>query len=258
MSRRYAPIRWIEPQVDRLDRAVQAYNDAIEEAQERYKGTGLAFLLPPKTDVASEIDRIDTASQLNMRVASLQRIMRPGALDIDLAHQMTNYEYHEGIVAKSVVNRWRLQRLHELGGEVRVRNGKYEPANTYTRRLINETYLMPNEQTVAPENVHHLQRMALQYSGGNISALRTYFANYLAEWKHNYKWAPQYDEVKKIINELMEQPVALINKVFYDYDEYGTFDYLYPGIDRTYIEKKAQNILDYWRDMRKKWWADNE
>lgn len=253
---RYAPIRWLQSQVDKLDRAVQVYNDAIDEAQERYKGTGLAFLLPPKTDVAAEIDRIDTSSQLNMRVASLQRITKPGALDIDLAHQMTNYEYHEGVVAKSVVNRWRIQRLKELGGELRVRKGKYEPANTFTRRLINETSLMPNQSDITPESVHNFQKLALQYSGGNVSALATYHINYLSQWRDFYRWTPQYNEVVDIINELMNQPIDIINKVFYDYDYYGTFEYLYPGIDRTHLLRKAQNILGYWRKMREKWWAN--
>lgn len=254
--RKYTPIRWVQSQVDKLDRAVQAYNDAIDEAQERYKGSGLAFLLPPKTDVATEIDRIDTASQLNMRVASLQRITRPGALDVDLGHQMTKYEYHEGVVAKSVVNRWRIQRLKELGGELRIRKGRYQPANTYTRRLINETSLMPNQADITHKSVQYLQKLALQYSGGNVDAIATYFINYLAQWREFYSWTPQYNEVVDIINELMQQPVDIINRVFYDYDYYGTFEYLYPGIDRTQLLRKAQNILGYWRRMRVKWWAN--
>lgn len=253
---RYAPIRWLQSQVDRLDRAVQAYNDAIDEAQERYKGSGLAFLLPPKTDVAAEIDRIDTSSQLNMRVASLQRITKPGALDIDLAHQMTNYEYHEGVVAKSVVNRWRIQRLKGLGGGLRTRKGQYEPANTYTRRLINETSLMPNQTPITRDSVERLQRMAMQYSGGNVQALATYHINYFREWRRYYDWTPQYQEVVDILNELMQQDTQTINNVFYDYDYYGSFDYLYPGIDRQPLQRKAQNILEYWRKMRKKWWAN--
>lgn len=253
-SNRYAPIRWVKSQVDKLDRAVQAYNEAIDDAMKRYAGTGLAFLLPEKADVASEIDMISTSTQLNMRVASLNRITRPGALDIDTTHQMTNYEYKEGVIAKSVVNRWRLQRLRQLGGNVKVVKGKYVPADTYTRRLINETSLMPNQSPVTPENVNHLRTMAFQYSGGNVRAIPTYFINYLREWRAYYSWTPEYEEVRSIIVDLMDQPTQVMNNVFYDYDYYGTFDYLYPGADRTPLLRKSANILSYWREMKRKWW----
>ena len=55
MARRYATIKWTESQVTRLERAVNAYNEAIEKARPRYKG-GLALLLPRTTTVADEID----------------------------------------------------------------------------------------------------------------------------------------------------------------------------------------------------------
>ena len=254
-SRRYAPIRWVKSQVDKLDRAVREYNEAIDEATKRYAGTGLTFLLPQKVDVADEIDAITTSTQLNMRVASLNRITRPGALDINLNHQMTNYEYKEGVIAKSVVNRWRLQRLRELGGEVKVVKGKYVPADTYTRRIVNETSLMPNQTEVSPDNVADLRRMALQYSGGNVAALSTYFINYLRAWQDYYSWVPEYEEVRRIILDLMEQPTQVINSVFYDYDYYGTFDYMYPGADREPMLRKSRNIASYWRDMERKWGA---
>ena len=256
--RRYPRIRWVKSQVDRLDRAVNAYNDAIDEAAARYAGTGLVYLLPEKADMASEIDSISTANQLNMRVASLNRITRSGALDINIDKQMTNYEYKEGVIAKSVVNRWRLQRLRELGGDVKVVKGKYVPADTYTRRLVNETSLMPNHSPVLPENVAHLRSMALQYSGGNVSALSAYFINYLREWREYYSWTPAYDEVREIIMSLMEQPWKVINSVFYDYDYYGTFDYMYPGADRTPLLRKSENIASYWREMQRKWWGNEK
>ena len=252
MARRYATIKWTESQVTRLERAVNAYNEALEKARPRYKG-GLALLLPRTTTVAEEIDRIDTASQLNSRINSLNRIHRPGALDVNVARQMTNYEYHEGVVAKSVVNRWRAQRLKELGGTLRRRDGKYEPADSRTRSIINETNLMPIQYEVSPETVGNIRRQALEYSGGNIQKLRTYYINYVRQWSKYFDWTDEYHAVLDILNALMNSDTNTINNVFYSYDYYGTFDYLYDQYDRTPIAKKAKNVLRYWREQQQKW-----
>lgn len=252
MARRYATIKWTESQVSRLERAVNAYNEAIDRARSRYSG-GLALLLPQQTTVGDEIARIDTASQLNARVNSLNRIHKPGALDVDVAHQMTNYEYHEGVVSKSVVNRWRMSRLKELGGELVRRDGKLVPANAFTRELINETNLMPIQYAVAPDTVERIRTQALEYSGGNIQKLRTYYINYIRQWSRYYDWTDEYHAVLDILNDLMSSDTNTINNVFYSYDYYGTFDYLYEAYDRTPIAKKAKNVLRYWREQKRKW-----
>ena len=252
MARRYATIKWTESQVNRLERAVNAYNEAIEGARSRYSG-GLSLLLPQQTTVADEIDRIDTASQLNARINSLNRIHRPGALDVDVAHQMTNYVYHEGVVAKSVVNRWRMSRLKELGGVLKKVGGKLVPVDSLTREIINETNLMPIQYAVTPETVGRIRSQALEYSGGNIQKLRTYYINYVRQWSKYYDWTDEYGAVLDILNDLMNSDIDTINKVFYSYDYYGTFDYLYEEYDRTPIAKKAKRVLQYWREQKRKW-----
>lgn len=251
-AKRYAAIKWTDAQVQRLERAVNDYNDAIDDAAARYGG-GVSLLLPRKTTVAEEIDRIDTSSQLNARVNSLNRIHRPGALDIDLDRQMTNYEYHEGVVAKSTINRWRMQRIKQLGGELKKRNGKLVPADMRTRQIVNETSLMPYQEEVTAANAQRLMERANELSGGNIVRMRTYYINYIRQWTAYFSWTPEYEKVLDIINSLMKADVGTINNVFYSYDYYGTFDYLYDEGDRTPIARKAKNIYRYWLKQQEKW-----
>ena len=254
---RFQPIRWTKSQVERLERAVNDYNDAIDDATADYAQGGAAFLLPKKTTVAEQIDRIDTASALNVVVNSLNRIHRPGALDIDVEHQMTNYEWHEGKVALAAVNRFRMTRLKALGGRVELAKDRmYRPADSYTRRLIDELSLMPFSPGAeyTREKIATLQTMSVGYSGGNRSKLLDYFNNYLRAWDRMYEGVdPWHQRVRQIVLDVMLQPTEVLHDVMYTYDEYGTFDYLYDKYDRTPIERKAQNVLGYWQSIKSKW-----
>lgn len=253
----YRPIRWTKGQVERLERAVNAYNDAIDAATKAYGPSGVSYLLPQKVELTDEIDSITTASQLNMRVKSLNRINKPGALDIDVEHQMTNYEYHEGIVAKATVNRWRIQRIKAMGGEIRW-NAKRKnwDMSAFTRQLVNESSLMPYGPDVdlTRERVDAMRKRAMGYSGGNRDELVSFYANYRqALTNRYYSFTAEYNEVISILDKLMAADTAIVNDVMYSYDEYGAFDYIYDEYDRTPLKEKALNILSYWRGIKNKY-----
>ena len=227
-----------------------AYNRAINAKRRELGDSYVAMYLPENTSVAAERESITTAAQLNYRINSMRRILKsenPDALEWDYEHGMFNYTYHEGVIAKAMVNRYRIGTIKRLGGSFKKdKEGNWKPEDAFTRSLINETNYMPVNVDVTAENVGELLYFADQYSSGDIRATIRYYKNYMAQFEYFYKYFPEHEEVLAILEELIQADPNVIHDVFVSYDYYGTFEYMYPKYDRTPMEEKIINIHRYW------------
>ena len=264
MSSAFSPIRWTESQKARLRRAVSAYNRAITIAQQRYPEI-LLDRLPEKTSVQSEMANIKTARQLNYRVASLGRVLKKNAKDGQDPLRFredfgkTEYEYREGVIAKGIVNRDRLQLARDMGLHVKKvydrkqKKWLWMPADAETRIQMDERNIWPLQADVSIDNVDRIRRQAFDTVGGNIESTRLMYETYLEQWERIYYWCDGYQEVVDILNELLAARPEVLRRVFEDYDYYGTFTYMYPKYDRSPIERKCMNSVRYWGGVRDKY-----
>lgn len=271
---RYAPIRWVRSQENRLRQAVASYNRAITMAEKDPAfqaripaGMRASDVLPPRTTVAEERGKIETAAQLDARVRELGAILKkndPRALDVvitDKQQVATRYEVKVERNRETQVTRRRLKEAREAGLHP-VRKEKTDRRGRPVRDASGrKQYYWTVEGSYERQQLQK-KGLALNPTAGGTRGFdpnieRAYFQQKapkdLTRYYDNYKQALKstIPSVLDEVGQLMDDFVAYggnMEDLFYNGGEEFDLDFMYPESNPMAAGSRARAVVSAWKE----------
>ena len=271
---RLSSIRWVRSQTERLKKAVSAYNRAITMAAKDPgfisripAGMRPEDVLPPRTTVAEERDRITTAAQLDARVRELGAILKrndPRALEVvitDKQEVATRYEVKVERNRETQVTRQRLKEardagLHPVRKERKDQRGRpirdaagrktyyWTVETSFERMQLQKKGLALNPVAGGKRRFNEKVRSAY-YSRLGPKDYSKYYNNYLDAL--NSEIPSMHDKVKGLMDEYLEYGGNL-QDLFESSEEFD-IDYIYPETNPIEVGSRTSGILDKWKEV---------
>lgn len=251
-----------------------AYNRAITMAA---KDPGFAAripagmrpedVLPPRTTVAAERDRITTAAQLDARVRELGAILKrndPRALEVvitDKQQVATRYEVKVERNRETQVTRKRLKEareagLHPVRKERKDRHGHpirdaagrktyyWTVETSFERIQLQKKGLVLNPVAGGTRRLDENVRSAY-FSQFAPKDYTKYYNNYLKALESEMLWISA--DVRRLMNAFLSVGGSL--KDLFESSEEFDIDYVYPETNPIAAGSRASNVLNRWKEV---------
>ena len=241
MSKQPSKIRWRESDLDELQRTIKNYNAKI--AYHSKKSPDNAEYLPSKITKKEALEKIETRSEFNRFVNSLQRFSRKGAEEIiksERGANMTKWAHQEYKLGERLDNARKARELKKLEEQEVTSRGK----GTGVKRAQMGTI---KENSLKPRHRDPLKMSQKEWDLARSNMDRMLYASYRREkqkrMKENYikgliiSGFPE-DVIEMVRNTPLDD---FLEKVINDTE--ASFDFIYDPIE---LQVKAQALKRVW------------
>lgn len=234
-------IKWTYDQIERLRKAIVAYNRVIDTLDTRME-YGEYDLVPSKTTLAKEMGRIGTRQELYQRERRLRRIARDD--------QQLPVDYYGNEVPRYLAEQMEMEKRDVNDARKKAREGNYdwdnmdevERATAKARGNIGEL----EGEYRTPEDLQNL--IDMHYAETDAS----YMEQYIAEWQRYCVIREYEQEVIDNINWLVDNKPDALRRILERGYIQALIEYIYPVSSDMSLDvySRHKNIVEFWREAK--------